>query len=178
MMNYSERLKCKQALVSLLVEAKAEFHIVAELPPGVPGSALLPALRGWAARVDRHYLGRNWWKCCPTTERLRGAIFLEIGKNAGLPHAHLIVCIPTGASELHFSLTAQFWFAPHPTPELRKFYPNSVTTRGKMHLTRIKDSEADLKRVTSYAAKGLERSESAYESWCFVADLGGGKRHW
>jgi len=170
-MNYSERLRCKQDLIEMLVKMGVRHHIVAELHPGGTESGLLSSVRHWAARVDRHYLGRNWSKRCALTERLSGAVFMERGRTAGLPHAHIVARQPLGAHDLHFVLNTPFWFAPHPVPELRTFYPKPVTARGKMHITPINESEGDRRRVVSYAAKGLELSDHAYETWCFVADL-------
>lgn len=170
-MIYSERLRCKQALIDTLVAAGVRHHVVAELPPGATEIGILTTLRHWAARVDRYYLGRNWAKRCRTAERLVGAVFLERGKVAGLPHAHLVVRPPADAHDLHFVWNAPFWFAPHPVRELRTLYRNPVTARGKMHITPINDSDGDRRRVTSYAAKGLESSDRAYENWCLVADL-------
>jgi len=170
-MNYSERLLCKQALIDMLVAAEVRHHIVAELPPGATEVGILATLRHWAARVDRHYLGRNWAQRCRMTERLAGAVFLERGKVAGLPHAHMVVRPPVTANDLHFVWNVPFWFAPHPVRELRSFYPRPVTERGKMHITPIGETVDDRRKVASYAAKGLERSDLAYKNWCLVADL-------
>jgi len=155
----------------VLVGMGVRHHIVAELHPGGSESGLLASLRHWAARVDRYYLGRKWAKRCALSERLSGAVFLERGRKAGLPHAHIVARQPIGPHDLHFIWNAPFWFAPSPIPEMRKFFPDPVTDRGKMHITPINESEDDRRRVVSYAAKGLEGSDHAYETWCFVADL-------
>jgi hypothetical protein len=111
-----ERLRYKTALVDWQAEILPTFHVIAELPPALPEDALRVALRDWAARIDRYYLGRDWASRCPQRERMAGVLFFERGKRRQWHHAHLAVRPPQGASWLHFLLKAALWFRPDSNP--------------------------------------------------------------
>ena len=170
-MNWIERLRYKAGLVEALVEMAPRFHLVAELPPGVPQSALKEALRNWAARIDRRYLGRRWSKACRVTERMAGMIFFETGRAGGHRHAHLLVRPPLGADESHFFDTARYSFHPHPDPNVRQNLPRPVTSRGKMHIDKIRDGADNLERISNYVTKDVQWSERSMTDWALLSEL-------
>ena len=165
----AERIRRKNALVEALMRQAGEFHVVAELPLAASRSALEDAVRGWDARVNRHYLGRSWAAPHRAGERMTGVVFFEGGE--AFPHAHLVVRPPAGASRLHFELTAPFWFQPAPDPLLRGCYPRPVAPRGTMRVIRIGSDPSDRERVLAYASKGLERWDADAVPWKFLDEL-------
>lgn len=161
----------RHAYKSALIETFATisgpaFHVTAELPPTSSRASLEDCLRGWGARIDRFYLGRNWQS--RPERRMQGVVFFE---QRPYHHAHMIVRPPRGASPLHFLLNARFWFLPHPEKAFEPFFRNPVTRRGRMLIQRIGPTLSDLERVIGYAAKDSEfRSVDSFD-WKFVADL-------
>ena len=171
MIGRSERLKYKSALVELLPAQKDLFHVVAELPPGASRAALEDSLYAWAARVDRHYVGRGWSRPHHRANRMCGLVFFETGRRGGHVHAHMIVAAPTPASPLHFLIYGRFFFQRQSEPCLRRCYPNPVSSRGQMHITRVGRTHADRRRVLNYVAKEIEGSEEAIGAWKFLDQL-------
>jgi hypothetical protein len=169
-MNRPERLRYKAALVRWLELIQPSFHVVAELPPAFPRSALLRAIRDWAARIDRYYLGRKWAKCS-SAERMSGVLFFEKGKRRQWHHAHLALRPPSRATDFHFQLNAERWFCRHPDPLFQMVFPKPVTAHGKMQIDPIGGEPADRQRVLSYIAKELEWSNGAIESWLLLHGL-------
>lgn len=156
----------KAALIDLVAHLRAPlFHVTAMLPPGSSQPGLEGALSGWAARVDRFYLGRNWQR---SDGRMDGLAFFERYPDH---HAHLVVCPPEGAEGSHFLANAGYWFAPDPHRALGETRPRPVTRRGRMMIQQIGDSVRDRARVTGYAAKEIEFRSDALAGWKFVRDL-------
>jgi hypothetical protein len=160
--------------VQLLTEQPGpHFHVTAMLPPESSLAALEDRLRGWAARIDRCYLGRNWAKPPYVDRRMRGVVFFERSPHH---HAHLVVNPPESASRLHFLLNARFWFERHPEPLLRSVYPNPVADRGRMLVQLIRPPAADVARVIGYGSKEMEFRSDAIAEWKNLADLTGRQR--
>lgn len=139
------------------------FHVTAMLPPGGSRPALEECLRGWAARVDRSYLGRLWQ--LRPDRRMNGLAFFEAHPG---PHAHLILRPPVGASPEHFLSNAPSWFRPDPERDLRI---RPVTARGKMLIKPIGSGPNDLARVAGYVTKEMEYRGGAVTDWKFIGDL-------
>jgi hypothetical protein len=155
----------KHALVETLMRQRGEFHVVAQLAPPAPCRALEDALYAWVGRINRHYIGRNWTAPHRAEDRMNGGVFFE---ESGGFHAHMVVRPPVGASGIHFLMNAPFWFQPYREPLLRRFYPTPIDHHGQMRVIPIGPDPSDLRRVLSYAAKGLERGD---EHWKFLDEL-------
>lgn len=166
----TDRLRYKEALVETFVHGGEAFHIVAELPPGAPRSALEDALYHWIARVNRWFLGRNWHLPHNRVSRMKGVVFFEKGKVAGHHHAHLVVSPPKGVAWFTFRQHVPFLFQLHPESCFRRLY-RPVTRRGQMHIRRINPSHEDRVKVMRYVAKDLERNPRAVSEWKFIEDL-------
>lgn len=166
-MKFADRLNYKAALVEMLSRHGGLFHITARLPLGSSGFEFLEdRLRAWDARVNRSFLGRNWY--LQRSGRMTGVVFFERWPNV---HAHLVVRPPAGAPNFRFQLDARWWFQPQPLPELKHVSPKAVTCGGRMHIQRITETDADLRRVLSYDAKDIERRADAVISWKFIDQL-------
>jgi hypothetical protein len=164
----SERRSIVDVLAGMFAEERAVFHVTAMLPPSSSRQSLERCLRGWAARVDRFYLGRNWSR--HHERRMKGVVFFE---SHPYVHAHMVVVPPVGANPRHFNSNAGYWFERHPDRGVRALYPRPVADRGRMLIQRIKPSVDDLDRVLFYASKEMEFRPSANEDWKFLADLSG-----
>jgi hypothetical protein len=154
-------------MIDLLSSMDGQFyHITAMLHPSASEASLENALRGWFARVDHFYLGRNWSRA--GDDRADGIVFFETRPHV---HAHIVMRPPKGSSGFHFQQNAGFFFVPHPEREMRHLYPKPVTTSGKMLIQRIGPNPADLFRVSGYAAKDMEWRSDAPVRWKFVCGL-------
>jgi hypothetical protein len=158
------------ALASLFPSPHGLFHVTAELPPGATRAALDRAIRTWLARVDRHYLGRNWASPHLKSLRTDGVIFYEA--NGGNLHAHMVIK-PSGkkGSAFRFSMEAKYLYQRHPSKFWRRFRKQPVADRGIMHVQAIGSSLADLNRVLGYDAKQLEWSNKSILEWNFISHL-------
>ncbi|UVK55848.1 hypothetical protein DBIPINDM_002411 [Mesorhizobium sp. AR02] len=158
----------KQGLVELVAGMPGlAFNVTAGLHPGASRTEVEAALRGWVARVNRYYLGRNWLR--QPSKGTSGIVFFEDRPHN---HAHAIVAPPLGASFLHFELYGRFWFEPYPAKELASFYPRPVHHRGKMLIQRLGRTKEDLDRTAGYNAKRIERDFRAITAWKMINDLG------
>lgn len=165
-MTREQRERYKSALVETISRLRRPlFHVTAMLAPNSTCPALEDALVGWAARVDRFYLGRSWHK---SECRMAGLAFFELYPDI---HGHLVVAPPSKASALHFLLNAQFWFAPDRVVELRGSRPRPIATKGKMMIQQVADTDLDLARVVAYSAKEIEYRNGAMTDWKFIRDL-------
>jgi hypothetical protein len=165
--NYSERIRYKNALVEFASTAGC-FHVTAVLPPGSSADSVEDCLREWDARINRSYLGRSWARPWRAPQRMQGLVFFERAPNH---HAHAVVRPPAGACPEHFLAHAALWFAPAPDRRIGARGPKPVTTRGRMLVQRIEDTEADVRRVLGYDAKEMERGADAVAAWRFIDQL-------
>lgn len=167
LLGHSGRQSYKRALVEMLADMPGlAFNVTAELHPGASRQEVEAALRGWVARVNRYYLGRNWLQ--KPDKAITGVVFFE---DRPSHHAHAVVAPPVGASFLHFELYAPFWFEPYPARELVRFYPRPLHPRGKMFIQRIGPTREDLERTAKYNAKRIERHSEATAEWKMLRDL-------
>lgn len=158
----------KQGLVEMLAGMPGlAFNVTAALHPGASETEVEVALRGWVARVNRHYLGRNWLR--QPSKATSGIVFFE---DRPYHHAHAVIAPPQGASFLHFELYGRFWFEPYPAKELAWAYPRPVHHRGKMLIQRLGPTKEDLERTTGYNAKRIEKDFRAITAWKMIEDLG------
>lgn len=165
-MTRKQRSLYKKALVETLARLpRPLFHVTAMLPPGSGRGSLEQSLRGWAARVDRRYLGRNWLR--KQQLRMDGVCFFEVHPYV---HAHLVVTPPTNARPLDFEINAGSLFS-----RQVGFQGDSlgtpVTCRGRMMIQKIGPGESDLIRTLSYIAKETEWRPDALADWVFLSGL-------
>lgn len=170
MTNSIVRKNLHQAFADLIHDLQFPFNITATLPPDWSRESLEYEIRGWAARINRFYLGRHWAKPDLTKSHMDGIVFFE---RFPCWHAHMMLLPPVGASWLHFQLKAALFFRPHPWVEYRKFSPRPITCDGKMLVQRIKLTGKDFRRVGHYNSKEVERCVDGNENWKFIRDLSG-----
>ncbi|MCO6048220.1 hypothetical protein NGM99_00255 [Mesorhizobium sp. RP14(2022)] len=144
-----------------------KFLVTISLHPGASRAAVEAALKGWCARVDREYLGRNWLKM--PEKMMRGVAFFEAAPHN---HAHLLVAPPVGASAFHFEMNAAQMFRPEAAPELRLVPPQALAQRGVMQIQSIGDSAEDRHRLAKYVTKEMEWREAALHDWAPLSELG------
>lgn len=160
----------RQQFIDWITRQNGAFHATAMLPIGRSRPALEDRLREWVIRVNRRYLGRDWYTPRYEKSRMSGVVFFENG--GGGWHAHMIVKPPENASALHFQMFAPFLFVPARNPLMRKFYGKPVTQRGKFHMQKIGESPEDLRRVASYDTKWLQHHEDeTATNWKFLDQL-------
>jgi len=156
--------------VAFAKDLKVTHHVTATLRPGLPKVLLEDRLGEWVTRVNRTYLGRNWFKAPQKERRMQGLVFFELGRGLNNPHAHLLLRPPSPADPWHFEVHAPFIFAGSPSDEnSRVFRP--LAPGGSLVVQRIGPSETDLARVTGYDTKEMEFRSQSYEDWKYIDDL-------
>lgn len=153
-------------MVELTQKLGVTHHVTATLRPGLSQALLEDRLHEWVIRVNRTYLGRNWFKESQIDLRMKGLVFFEYGRGGDNPHSHLLLRPPAPAEALHFEAHAPFVFAGFPTSAIRGVAPG-----GTLHVQQIGPEEKDLLRVVGYDTKEMEFRSQAYEDWKYIDDL-------
>jgi hypothetical protein len=157
----------RQALIKWIAQQRGSCHVTAMLPSGASRAYLEDRLREWVIRVNRAYLGRDWYTPRYASARMTGIVFFEQG--GGGWHAHMIIEPPKGASILHFLLYAPYHFKAQPDPLFRRFFGKPVAAGGKMYVQKIGPTPQDLQRVAGYASKATQyRDDPDASAWKFL----------
>ncbi len=166
----SRLMVLRAALVPLVRSISPTHHATFTLSPGAPRWALEDRIGEWVVRVNRCFMGRNWYRPDRRDLRLKGFVFFETGKAGDNHHVHAIIRRPELADLLKFEQVAPHLFDPTVEDELQPM-PKSLATGGQLHLQPIGADASDLQKLVRYDSKEMERGYSAYEDWCFIDDL-------
>lgn len=164
------RRQRKEVFAAWTAENWGTCDVIAELPSGQSRAELENAVYQWAARVNRRYLGRNWFKPEYATLRLTGVAHFEEG--LGGWHAHLLLNPPKGIDPLKFVQETPYVWSSRPRPDLPEGNRRGLVRGGKMFARVIGPSISDRLRVARYDAKALELHEDDSASmWKFIDQL-------
>jgi hypothetical protein len=144
--------------------------VIAELRPGQSRAELENALYEWVVRVNRRYLGRNWYRPENAQRRMTGVVVFEEG--LGGWHAHALLNPPQGVDALKFVEETPYIWSSSPNPVLPDGERRGLVRGGKMFARLIGPTRSDRLRVARYDAKGLEAHEDNDASmWKFIDQL-------
>lgn len=82
--------KYKEEFIGWIVNQQPKYYITLYLP-SCQGNTTRKLFGQWLARIDRRYLGRNWYRF-PLNKRTLAVAFVE-GQNANL-HIHVVLRLP------------------------------------------------------------------------------------
>lgn len=169
-MMHISRNAYRQALSEFVGKHFAEFHITVELPPGSSRSELEHHVREFYIRLNRVFLGRNWFKSENAQARMQGIVSFEEG--AGGSHAHMLVKPPAGVDPKQFAEAASHVWTRHLDEVLTIYRGRPVTGRaGKIHIQTVTDTSSDRWRVARYDLKRVTHTSGDGLSWKFIDQL-------
>lgn len=169
-MTIGTRESRRQALVDFIAQQEGSCHVTAMLPSGRSKAFLEDRIREWVIRVNRHYMGRDWFTPRYQNARMTGFVCFEKGKGGW--HAHMIIRPPSKAIPLHFLFHAPYFFKRQPNKLFEPFFGRAITVGGKMYAQKIGSKVNDLKKVASYDTKEMQfRDDRESLSWKFIDQL-------
>lgn len=160
----------RDSLASFAGEHFAELHITVELPPGRTRNELEHHIREFYIRLNRVFLGRNWFKPKNARSRMQGIVYFEEG--AGGSHAHMLVKPPAGVDPKLFAQAASHVWTKHPNIDSTIYRGRPVTGRtGKIFIQNVTDTSSDRLRVACYDMKRVTHTSADGLSWKFIDQL-------
>ncbi len=159
----------RDSLANFAGEHFARFHITVELPPGRSRRELEHHVREFYIRMNRVFLGRNWFKPERQGDRMRGIVSFE--EAAGGWHAHILANPPAGADPDKFADVARHVWAEQPT-QCPLYRGRPITGRhGKVHVQAVADTNQDRIRVARYDVKQVTFNPDDGLSWNFIDQM-------
>ena len=160
----------RETLARFAGERFAKFHITVELPPGRTRRDLEHHIREFYIRINRVFLGRNWFRPENNPDRMQGMVFFE--EAAGGWHAHMLVRPPVGIDASIFADTAPHVWAEQPEPAPMLYRGRAVTGQsGKIHVQEVASSSSDRLSVARYDTKRVTFTPDDGLSWNFVDQM-------
>lgn len=168
-MTITSKKEYRESLARFAGEHFARFHITVELPPGRTRREFEHHIREFDIRMNRVFLGRNWYMPENAPNRMQGMVSFE--EAAGGWHAHMLVKPPAGTDAEQFAEAASHVWTeqPNPSPIYRG---RPVTGRsGKIYVQTVNDTTEDRLRVARYDVKRVTLKPDDGLSWNFIDQM-------
>jgi hypothetical protein len=162
LMTRDETRKVREALVEFIRAQSPSHHITVTLKIGQKRPALEDALNRWVIRVNRSYLGRNWYAEKNRQNRMTGWVFFESGVMDDNPHAHLIVRSPLGSDHGDFAIRSKAIFEGNQNQDSGLKLAEPIACGGTMHVQIIDGEPDSVRRLVRYDTKELEFRPGSY----------------
>ena len=168
-MTIASKKTYRESLAKFAGEHFARFHITVELPPGRSRRDLEHNVREFYIRINRVFLGRNWFKQQFQGDRMQGMVSFE--EAAGGWHAHILAKPPGGADPDQFADAALHVWTEQPT-QCAIYRGRPVTGRsGKIFVQAVTDTNQDRIRVARYDVKQVTLTPGDALSWNFIDQM-------